>query len=444
MEYNEIIHLLEWRDPRPAEEVEPSPNWGNGWAEASVGTERMLKTLRKKGKGSKKWHSLMDKVCKVENLRSSFKRVKSNKGAAGIDRQSIEQYEADLEANLRYLSESLRSKTYSPKAIRRCWIPKPGSKNAKRPIGISTVRDRVVQGAIRNVIEPIFENEFAENSYGYRPQRSAKDALRNVRKEINAGKVFVLDADLQGFFDQIDHKKLMELVRELISDKAVLALIEGFLKGEIWDNGERQTPERGTPQGSLISPLLSNLFLTELDKLIAESGQTMIRYADDFVVLCDTAEACEEIEQLITNWCEQRGLTLHPEKTQRIEVNSKEGVTFLGYCLLQQYNYVSRKSSKSIRRKIQQHVKRTSGCSLQATIEKINPILRGIYQYYKHAEKLDHKRIDTWVRMRLRSILRKRNKLKGRGRGQDHKRWNNAYFEKLGLFSLLSAREQKA
>ncbi len=254
------------------------------WVEPMVWTERMLTALEVGVKGGK-WFSLIDKVSSERSLRSSFQQVKRNRGSAGVDRVTIKMFEAHLETNLQHLMESLQDGTYRPQAIRRVWIPKPGSRE-KRPLGIPTVRDRVVQGSLRQVLEPIFERDFAAQSYGFRPQRGAKDALRRVAELLKQGYSIVVDADLRSYYDTIPQQPLLEQVEGKVSDSKVLELLGAFLGQEILESAKHWTPERGTPQGAVISPLLSNIYLDPLDHRMAQLGYEMVRYADDFVILC--------------------------------------------------------------------------------------------------------------------------------------------------------------
>ena len=442
----ENLYLLKWDIPRLTEEAHDdlfaSRFAGKfTWVETSVWTPKMCSTLERGIKGGK-WFSLIDKVWKFDNLFSAFKQVKANKGAAGIDSISIEKYEQNLVGNLNYLSQQLRENKYQPKAIRRCYITKPGRKKEQRPIGISTVGDRVVQTALRNVIEPIFENEFAESSHGFRPQRSAKEALREVQKSIREGKRHILDADIQGFFDEIDHDILMSKVSQHISDTRILSLIESFLKTEIDDAGTRLKPTKGTPQGTVISPLLANLYLNDLDWQMLEKGYTMIRYADDFVVLCDNAEDTEHALDFIEKWSETHKLKLHPDKTLRKEISTKDGIDFLGYYFISNGRcWISKKSLKKFRDNLRPHLKRCNKHGMTGIIAEINPKLRGYYNYFKQAGINSHNAIDGWVRMRLRSILKRHEKKRGIGRGMYHKRYPNAYFADLGLFSLEESKE---
>jgi RNA-directed DNA polymerase len=445
----DVFYLLDWHQPSTAEE-NPNQTKSQGtvpnrweWVEPSVWNAKMLTTLERGVKGGK-WFSLIDKVWKMQNLRSAFKRVKANKGAAGVDKQSIKNYESNLEANLQWLSKQLEEGTYQSKPIRRCHIEKPGRKHETRPIGIATVRDRVVQTALRNVIEPILENQFAEKSYGFRPRRSAKDALREVRNSIDQGKCQVLDADIQSFFDEMDHEILIGKISEHISDSRIIDLIKMFMEAEIDDAGTRHTPTKGTPQGAVISPMLANLYLNELDWLLASEGNEMIRYADDFVVMCDKAKQAEESRDLIEKWCEENKLKLHPEKTVLTEVTGNQGIDFLGYHLRKNgKQWISKRSAKKFRDNIRPLTRRTNGESLETTIAKLNPKLRGFYEYFKNGNRIGFRELDGWTRMRLRSIKRKRAGRKGKGHGLDHHRYPNVYFAELGLFSLEEAKSLK-
>jgi RNA-directed DNA polymerase len=301
------------------------------WAEASVWTERMLTALEEGVKGGK-WHSLIDKVYGLCNLRAAFARVKANRGAAGVDHQTIEMFEHRLEPNLERLQQSLRNGAYRPSALRRVWIPKPG-RPEKRPLGIPTVRDRVLQGALRNVLEPIFEREFAEHSYGFRPGRGCRDALRRVHKLLKAGHVYVVDADLQGYFDSIPHEQLLGRIRERVADGKVLALVGALLQQEVLETARRWRPEEGTPQGAVISPLLANIYLDPLDHVMAREGLEMVRYADDFVILCRTAQEAERALRIVQRWAASAQLTLQPDKTSIVDESQRGGFDFLGYHL---------------------------------------------------------------------------------------------------------------
>jgi RNA-directed DNA polymerase len=414
------------------------------WVEPAVWTERMLNTLETGVKGGK-WFSLIDKVYKPANLEASFKSVKSNKGAAGTDKVTIAGYEKHLEHNLHKLGEQLSNGQYEPQAVKRCYIEKSGGRE-KRPLGIPAVRDRVVQKALCNVLEPIFEHGFYDDSYGFRPGRGCKDALREVYGELKSGKEYVLDVDLKSFFDTIDHELLMTELEKKISDGRVLELIRKFLKQEVLEESSYWKPENGTPQGGVLSPLLANIFLNELDWLIPKAGVRMIRYADDFVVLCRSSEEAEIVLSRIREWCKMRKLILHPEKTRIVNMGQNSAYfEFLGYRFKRTQGkgkiirVPRQRSVKSLRDKVRNYTKRANGHSLARIIESINPVLNGWYEYYKHSHKSVHWKLDGWIRMRLRSILRKRAKRKGCGNRTEHYHYPNEYFHKLKLFSLEQA-----
>jgi RNA-directed DNA polymerase len=389
----------------------------------------------------------MDKVYAAGNLSAAAQTVVANEGSAGVDRVTVEMFEEDLGANVRRLHEELRRGTYEPQAIRRTYIPKAGSKEL-RPLGIPTVRDRVVQTALRNVLEPIFEREFAAHSYGFRPGRGCKDALREVVRWLDEGRLWVVDADLKAYFDSIPHDRLLALLRQRVTDGKVLGLVAAYLQQRILDEGREWSPETGTPQGAVLSPLLANVYLDPLDKLMEQGGFRMARYADDFVVLCrDEAEAQRALDT-IRQWVEWAGLTLHPTKTRVVDLHLVgQGFDFLGYHFERTRRDELRrwpraKSVASLREVVREHTRRCNGNSLEYIISKLNPKLRGFFEYFKHSAENTFDRIDRWVRMRLRSILRKRQHRGGRGRGKDHQRWPNAFFGKLGLFSMSGAWAQ--
>lgn len=422
------------RRPRTKPDGDVRARWA--WTERSVWTDRMLTALEMGVKGGR-WHSLIDKVSAEANLFGSFTQVARNKGAAGVDHMTIDQFAQGLMPRLDRLSQTLAEGTYHPQDVRRAWIDKPGS-NEKRPLGIPTVRDRVVQTALRRVIEPIFERDFAEHSYGFRPNRGCKDALRRVDQLIKTGYRYVVDVDLKSYFDTIPHDRLLELISQKISDTKVRSLIALFLKQGILDGLNRWTPEKGSPQGAVISPLLSNIYLDPLDHLMAEAGFEMVRYADDFVILCRDRQTAEAALQRVREWTADAGLTLHPEKTVIADAET-ESFDFLGYQFQGGQRRPRKKSLKKLKDTIRQKTRRANGHSLETIILNVNRTLKGWFEYFKHSHAWTFTTLDGWIRMRLRSILRKRHRRKGRGRGRDHQRWPNAYFAKAGLFSLVAA-----
>ena len=419
---------------KPAGEIRA--RWA--WVEAEVWTERMLTALEEGVIGGK-WHSLIDKVYALSNLRKAFDRVKAHGGAAGVDHVTVQEFERRLEANLEKLARELRERTYRPQGIRRQWIAKLGSKE-KRPLGIPTVRDRVVQTALRAVLEPIFERDFAAQSYGFRPGRGCKEALRRVDGLLKSGYDWVVDADLKSYFDTIPHAPLLARVKEKVSDSRVLELLAAFLTQRVMETAEGWTPEEGTPQGAVISPLLSNLYLDPLDQQMARRGFEMVRYADDFVILCRSEADARAALAEVQAWTASAGLRLHPTKTRIVDARLPGGFDFLGYHFEAGRRWPRTKSLKKLKDTIREHTRRTQGQSLPDILTKLNRRLRGWFEYFQHSHRFTFERLDHWVRMRLRSILRYRRGRQGRGRGRDHQRWPKAYFAELGLFSLAAAR----
>jgi len=424
--------------PEKAKQVETTPTQWD-WVDRTIWTERMLAALGNGVKGNK-WFSLIDKVYRPSTLQAAWEQVKANRGAAGIDRQSIEGFAANAERYLSELAKDLEEGLYQPQAVRRVEIPKAGGKT--RPLGIPTVKDRIVQTAVKRVIEPIFEKEFLPTSYGFRPGRGCKDALREVDKYLKEGYAHIVDADLKGYFDSIPHPLLKERIEERISDGRLLELLAGWLRQDIVKGLERWTPTGGTPQGAVISPLLANLYLHPLDELMSRLGYRMVRYADDFVILCQSAEQAHTALEEVKAWVEANGLTLHPDKTHTGDCRIEgQGFEFLGYRFEAGKRWVRKKSLKGFKDKIREKTCRTRGDSLMRIIADLTPMIRGWYGYFKHACRCEFPRLDGFIRRRLRAILRKQEKRPGFGKCHaDHKRWPNAYFAELGLFTMTEAR----
>ena len=411
------------------------------WVEASIWTERMVSALANGVIGGK-WFSLVDKVIRPTTLDAAWRKVARNKGAAGVDGQSTERFTAQAERYLRELHDDLKDGSYRPNPVKRVEIPKGDGRT--RPLGIPTVKDRIVQTALKLTIEPIFEVQFRPGSYGFRPGRSCKDALREVDRLLKEGYTHVVDADLQGYFDSIPHDRLMALVAGSISDGRVLSLIEGFLQQDIMTDMARWQPTTGTPQGAVISPLLANLYLHPLDLLMEQSGWRMVRYADDFVVLCRTEAEAQDALRQVEAWVAENGLTLHPDKTRVGDSRqSGQGFEFLGYRFEAGRRLVRKKSLKALKDKVRARTIRSRGDSLERIIGDLNPMLRGWFGYFKHATPALYGVLDGFVRRRLRAILRKQDKRPGIGRCEaDHRRWPNAFFAAHGLFTLRTAFEQ--
>jgi RNA-directed DNA polymerase len=405
----------------------------------------MLAALERGVKGNK-WFSLIDKVWSERTLGLAWEKVKSKAGACGVDGITVERFSKDSHKRLLAVREHLKGGSYQPRPVKRVWIPKPGSAE-KRPLGVPTVTDRVVQTALRMVIEPIFEKEFALRSYGFRPGRGCKDALRRVEELLNAGHTHAVEVDIRGYFDAIPHEGLMALVRERIADGRVLGLIEAFLKQGVMEGTDWREAEDGTPQGGVVSPLLANVYLNPLDWLMAGAGLEMVRYADDMIVLCRNRDQARAALEELRNWMAGAELELHPDKTRVVDMNQAGShFDFLGYRFARSrrgrlVRAVRPKSLRKLRESIKPRTRRANGRSMEAIVADLNRTLHGWFEYFKHAEAGVLGQVDGWVRGRLRSILRKRHRLKGRGRGRDHQRWPNRYFTELGLFCLLDARE---
>ncbi|MEA2488456.1 MAG: hypothetical protein QOH21_248 [Acidobacteriota bacterium] len=404
----------------------------------------MLEALETGVRGGK-WHSLYDKVYGLSNLKAAWKRVKANRGGGGVDGMSIAEFDREAEGRLEKLSEVLRTGTYKPLPVRRAYIAKAGSKE-KRPLGIPTIIDRIVQTALRNVIEPIFEHEFDPSSYGFRPERGCHNALEQVERVLAAGAVHVVDVDVRKYFDTIPFQGLMNEVAKRIADGRVLGLIEAYLRQGILEEMELWMPDTGTPQGAVISPLLANIYLHPVDLAMRQAGLTLVRYADDMVVLCHTKEEAEAALAKLGELLEARGLQLHPTKTRLAHLMERPGFQFLGYVFYDKYRDPRPSSEANLRDAIREKSKLNNGNSLKDIITSLNAVLRGWYHYFKFcsANSWVWARIDAWVRFRLRALHDKRRKggrSNSRGRGHAHFRWPNAYFAELGLFSLESAEK---
>jgi group II intron reverse transcriptase/maturase len=409
-----------------------------------------------KRRPERRFHALMDRIWRDDILQEAWRRVKRNRGSAGVDAQTIAEAERlGVGDFLKELQTELRAGKYRPKAVLRRYIPKADGR--KRPLGIPTVRDRVVQAAARIVLEPIFEADFCESSWGFRPKRSATGALETLRVEASHGGNHVLDADIRDYFGSIDHQRLMRLVGRRVSDRRVLKLVRGWLKAGVMEEGREQRPVAGTPQGGVISPLLSNIYLHVLDatwrKRYAHLGM-LVRYADDFVVICRTRTACEEAERRVRSILGWLKLELHPEKTRKIELSwGKQGFDFLGCHLRKRmsgliwererrrvyflHRWPSTKSMQRVRQKVRELTdRRWSGVKdVRKLIANLNPVLRGWGEYFctgNAAKKFNQ--LDAYVWQRLHRFMKRR---KGRNlKPGEAQRWDSNFFHSHGLHRL--------
>ena len=369
--------------------------------------------------GAKKVHSLIDKVYKRKNLEMAWERVKANRGSGGVDGQTLEDFAEQLDKNLDRLQSELKEGVYQPQPVRQVQIPKMGKPGEFRGLGIPTIYDRVCQQALLNRLQPILEPIFDEANYGYRQGRSTKDALRKVWKEIDSGSEWIVDADLKDFFGSVDHEKLLTLVAQQIADGRVLRLIEAMLKAGSYGKGRLFPTERGTPQGGVASPLLSNILLTPFDREMRRKGYQLTRYADDWVVTCKSAAEARAAIDAAGRILKQLGVELHPQKTRIVHV--QYGFEFLGYkikrgkklylpatkirsrvCSGGLYAYPREKSIRRFKDEVRQRTKRRVPLATEQLIEALNPLLRGWGEYYKraHVRKLFNQ-LDRWIVRRI-------------------------------------------
>jgi group II intron reverse transcriptase/maturase len=380
----------------------------------------------------RKQHSLIDKVYSPRNLAKAWEKVRQNKGCAGVDRRTIQHFEKYADRLLSALHEQLKSGTYSTQAIRRVWIPKADGR--KRPLGIPTVADRVVQQAVLNVLAPIFERKFMESSHGFRPERSTHTALREIWKLLKGGSRWIVDADIKGYFDTIPHERLLDFVAEEVADGKVLCLIRQFLSAKVMEETGLKDVELGTPQGGVISPLLANIYLHYFDEKMDAQGYKVIRYADDFVVLCRTEQKARDALSRVKEILEgELALTVHPEKTKVTHVS--KGFEFLGYLIRWQRSLYARPREKSVERfreKVRVLTRRSPRRRPQELIRRLNPVLRGWGNYYRKAHVRGiFWRLDKWIVRRVRAHIA------SKWRNQAHECYpNQRLWGHYGLVSL--------
>jgi len=391
--------------------------------------------------GAKKVHSLIDKVYKRKNLEMAWEKVKANRGSGGVDGQTLEAFEAQLNQQLERLQRQLKEDTYQPLPVRQHPIPKRDKPGEHRMLGIPAIYDRVCQQALLNRLEPIFEPIFDDASFGYRRGRSPKDALRKVWKEIHSGSEWIVDADLRDFFGSADHEKLLTLVAQRVADSRVLRLIKAMLKAGSYGKGQLFPSKRGTPQGSVVSPVLSNILLTPFDREMRLRGYQLTRFADDWVVTCRSAAEARAAMDAARRILKQLGVELHPQKTRIVHV--RYGFEFLGYkikCGWRKlylpgnkirsqarqdalYAYPKEKSIRRFMDQVRERTKRTTPLRTEELIAGLNPLLRGWGEYYKraHIRKL-FQRLDGWIRRRIWS--------------HRYRRWRNAGWKRLPATQL--------
>lgn len=354
----------------------------------------------------RKYYSIIDKIYRSDNLYEAWKSVKANRGSAGIDGESIEWFEIKLDQNLREIQRLLKEGRYKPDPVLRHYIEKDNGK--KRPLGIPTIRDRVCQQAVRQIIEPLFDREFYEHSYGFRKGHSQHQALEIVRRAKNSGYIYVVDLDIQSYFDEIPHDILMEKVKAKIADGRVLDLIEMWLKAGVMEDDQFYDTEKGSPQGGVISPLLANIYLDEFDWTMKEQGFPVVRFADDAIIFCRSKARANRAFRAAKQILEQKlELIMHPEKTKIVHFS--EGFRFLGFYFKKNYMTLHEDRLKKYKDKIRQLTRRHQGKSTEDVIRKLNEVIRGFSNYFKIGNvKTVFKNLDHWIRMRVRAYMRKK------------------------------------
>jgi len=404
------------------------------WVEASIWTETMLTALDNGVKG-RKWFSLIDKTYRESTLEAAWQKVRANKGAAGVDKVTIGKFESNRDKYLKELEHELKTGTYRPMPVKRVYIPKGQGK--MRSLGIPSIKDRIAQQSVKMVLEPIFEKEFLDMSFGFRPKKGAQMAIAEVNRLIKEGYTWVVDADLQTYFDSIPHDRLLAKVEQRISDGRINKLLKMWLEQEIMDECKSWVPTVGSPQGAVISPLLSNIYLHDLDVVIVNAGYKMLRYADDFVILTQSQKEAEEALKLVQAWIDEHDLSLHPEKTHIGNCMVEgQGFEFLGYRFEAGTSWVRRKSIQKFRDRIREITSKVGGKSIQAVIEKLNPVLMGWGRYFINVTKYTLGTFDSFVRRRLRAIIQSQNKKKSFGAGWCNVKYPNKFFASKGLFNM--------
>jgi group II intron reverse transcriptase/maturase len=371
-------------------------------------------------------------------MNEAWRAVRRNRGAAGIDKVSIQMFEQNVEANLERLMRELKTGAFRPLPARRVYIPKDAKQTKFRPLGIPAVRDRVAQEVLRRLLSPIFEAKFHDHSYGFRPERNCHQAVEKVLELGRQGYRWVLDADISGFFDNLSHQAIMRELSEVVADGNILRLVEKFLRAGVMEGGKFQRTRVGTPQGGVASPLLANIALNVLDWHLHEHGFRFVRYADDFVVLCESESQAKEALGLVERWLSDRlGLTLSPEKTKVTRFH--EGFCFLGFDIKSRFVRMRAKSVENFKTKVREMTRRSHNLDA-AMIERLNRVIRGTANYFatpwSHCGDM-YRSLDRWIRMRLRCMKSKRKSK------VDNYRLRLQHLRRMGLLSLSELRPQR-
>jgi len=377
----------------------------------------------------RRYHSIIDKVYRLSNLHEAWNAVKVNKGSAGIDGETILWFEAQLNQNLTEIQRLLKENRYEAQPVLRHYIPK--SDGSKRPLGIPTVRDRVVQQAVRQMIEPLFDRNFYQHSYGFRKGHSQHQALDVVKRARESGYEYVVDLDIQCYFDNIPHGLLMEKVKTKIADGRILDLIEMWLKAGVMEDDQFHDTHQGSPQGGVISPLLANVYLDSFDWGMVKQGFPVVRYADDAIIFCRTKKEAEQAYKVAKKILEQKlKLTMHPEKTKIVHFD--EGFQFLGFDFWKKYMVLPEERVRKYKDRIRHLSRRQQGKNLEEMVQKLNEVIRGFSNYFRIGNvRSKFRRLDEWIRMRVRAYIRRKRSM------ESNWRIPNKVLAQAGLVSMV-------
>jgi group II intron reverse transcriptase/maturase len=379
----------------------------------------------------------------VRQLEAAWERLdrrtagRARRRGAGVDGVTVEDFSRQAEEEIPRLAEEIRSGRYRARPVRRQYIPKPGSRK-KRPLGLPCCRDKVAQEALKSLIEPIFEVEFLDGNHGYRPERSTETACQDLERHLEQGSHWVVDADIRNFFGELDQERLLCEVNRRIADGKILKLIRTFLRAGVMEEMEYRETETGTPQGGVISPLLSNIYLHALDEKLEAGELAWVRYADDLVLLCDSQEKAEAALKRLREFLSEMGLILSEEKTRVVHLS--EGFDFLGWHYQGDQRWPRQKSTQGLRSRLRRQTRRNRPGSMAVICQELEPVLRGFFHYYRNGNSgRSFQRTTSWLRHRLRSIQRRREKRAGRATQRDNYRYPNRWFEQCGLLDLVLA-----
>lgn len=441
-----MVKLSKWgRVEKAKQQALPWANDRGGgirkWDRYPAWTEAMRAALGQRRGPKSKWFSLVNRMTEERQLEAAWQRIdrrtvgEARRRGAGVDGVTVEDFQKQAGEEIPRLAEEIRSGRYRPRPVRRHYIPKAGSRK-KRPLGLPCCRDKVVQEALKSLIEPIFEVEFLEGNHGYRPERSTETACRHLESYLEQGCHWVVDADIRNFFGELDQERLLCEANRRLADGKILKLIRSFLEAGVMEEMEYRKTGTGTPQGGIVSPLLSNIYLHALDEQLEAEGTAWVRYADDLVLLCKSREEAEAAREQLQGRLAEMGLTLSPEKTRVVHLS--EGFDFLGWHYRGDQRWPRAKSEKGFRARLRGSTRRNRPGSMAEICRELESVLRGWFHYYRDGNSgLSFQRLTSWTRHRLRSLQRRREKRSGRATQRDNYRYPNRWFEQCGFFDLV-------